>query len=83
MKNNQSTLSDIESGVIAKDSCNCQSVDWYSEGQTRIIDVDGVQITIRFIGRRGRRGRIAVTAPAGAAFYAVDKISHADGNAKK
>jgi hypothetical protein len=48
----------------------CKSIEWYSEGETRIVDVDGVQISIRFVGRRGRRGRIAITAPPGALFCA-------------
>lgn len=47
-----------------------QSIDWYSEGETRVVRVDGVEVRIRFIGRRGRRGRILVEAPAGAVFEA-------------
>ena len=50
------------------------SVDWYSEGQTRIVDVDGVQITIRFVGRHGRRARIAISAPPGTVFRAGDNL---------
>jgi hypothetical protein len=46
----------------------CQSIDWYHEGEARTIDADGVQVTVRFIGRKGRRARIAISAPAGAAF---------------
>jgi hypothetical protein len=46
----------------------CQSIDWYAEGESRTVEVDGVRITVRFIGRRGRRGRIAIEAPAGAVF---------------
>jgi hypothetical protein len=46
------------------------SIDWYSEGEERTVEVDDVRITVRFIGRRGRRGRIAIEAPAGAAFRA-------------
>ena len=45
-----------------------QCIDWYHEGQSRTVEVDGVRITVRFIGRRGRRGRIAIEAPAGAVF---------------
>jgi len=51
----------------------CQSIDWYSEGETRIVDVDGVQIAVRFIGRQGRRGRIAITAPPGTLFRTGDQ----------
>jgi hypothetical protein len=44
------------------------SIDWYSEGESRTVAVDGVQVTVRFVGRKGRRGRIAIEAPAGAVF---------------
>jgi hypothetical protein len=54
-------------GSIARSS---QSTEWYSEGQSRSVEVDGIRITIRFVGRRGRRGRIAIEAPAGAVFRA-------------
>ena len=50
----------------------CQSIDWYHEGQSRTVDVDGMSVTVRFIGRKGRRARIAITGPAGAVFRAVD-----------
>jgi hypothetical protein len=46
----------------------CQSIDWYAEGESRIVEVGEVQVCVRLIGRRGRRARIAITAPAGAAF---------------
>jgi hypothetical protein len=49
-----------------------QSIDWYHEGQSRTIEVDGVRVTVRFIGRRGRRGRIAIEAPPGARFLTLD-----------
>jgi hypothetical protein len=53
----------------AQTSC---SIDWYAEGQFRTVEVDGVQIRVRFIGRKGRRGRIEIEAPAGAVFEASD-----------
>lgn len=59
------------------DSQSCLSIEWYAEGQTRIVAVEGVQISIRFIGRKGRRGRIAVTAPAGAVFQASESAPSA------
>jgi hypothetical protein len=40
-----------------------QSIDWYAEGESRIVEIDGVQVIVRFMGRKGRRGRIAITAP--------------------
>lgn len=50
----------------------CQSIEWYSEGQTRIVEVGGIRISVRLIGRKGRRARIAITAPAGATFRSLD-----------
>jgi len=46
-------------------------IDWFHEGEAKIVEVAGVKITVRFIGRRGRRGRIAIEAPAGAEFRAT------------
>jgi hypothetical protein len=43
-------------------------IDWFSEGETRVVEVDGVRVLVRFVGRKGRRGRIVIEAPAGAAF---------------
>ncbi len=48
------------------------SIDWYSEGETRVVEVDGVQVLVRFVGREGRRGRIAIAAPAGSVFRSID-----------
>ena len=45
-----------------------QDIDWYSKGQERIVEVNGVQVRVRFVGPNARRGRIAITAPAGAVF---------------
>lgn len=50
----------------------CQSIDWYAEGQSRTVEVAGVRMSVRFIGRKGRRGRIAIEAPAGALFKATE-----------
>ncbi len=46
----------------------CRSIDWYTQGQSRTVEVDGRRVVVRFVGRRGRRARIAVLAPAGADF---------------
>ena len=49
-----------------------QSIDWYAEGHARDVEVAGVRVTVRFVGRKGRRARIAITGPAGAVFRALD-----------
>ena len=59
------------SDPTAQSSPPCQSIDWYHEGEERTVEVAGVRITVRFIGRKGRRGRIAIEAPAGAVFRAT------------
>ena len=46
----------------------CRSIDWYSEGESRTVDVAGIKMTVRFVGRKGRRSRIVIEAPAGAVF---------------
>ena len=45
-----------------------QSIEWYHEGQVRTVEVGGVPITVRMVGRKGRRARIAITAPSGVQF---------------
>ena len=45
-----------------------QDIDWYSKGQQRIVEANGVRVVVRLVDRRGRRGRIAITAPPGAVF---------------
>lgn len=44
------------------------SFDWYGEGDTRTVEVDGIEVVVKFVARKGRRARIAITAPAGATF---------------
>ena len=48
-----------------------QSIDWYAPGQSRTVEINGVHVTVRFVGRKGRRARIAIVAPAGAVFQSV------------
>ncbi len=45
-----------------------RSIDWYAEGDSRVVDVGGVHVEVRFVGRKGRKARIAITAPPGARF---------------
>ena len=68
-KNDQGT----NSNLIRKPTKGCQCIDWYTEGEERIVEADGIRVVIRFVGRKGRRGRIAITAPPGAAFLAGDR----------
>ena len=49
-----------------------QSIEWFHEGQARVVTVDGHEITVRLVGRKGRRARIAIIAPPGAIFVAAD-----------
>jgi hypothetical protein len=51
---------------------SCRSIEWYAEGQTRVIEVNGVRVTVRFVGRKGRRGRIAIIAPPGTVFSTTE-----------
>ena len=53
----------------------CQSFDWYSEGEGRVVEVAGVRFIVRFVGRKGRRARIVIEAPGGAVFSAPEKTA--------
>lgn len=45
-----------------------QSVAWFSEGQAISVEIGGFEVVVKLIGRKGRRSRIAIAAPAGASF---------------
>ena len=47
-------------------------IDWYAVGQGCEIEVGGVTLSLRVVGQKGRRTRIAVTAPAPATFSAKE-----------
>ena len=49
-----------------------QLIDWFSEGQTLAVEFAGIVMTVRYVCRKGRRARIAITGPAGAVFSALD-----------
>ena len=49
-----------------------QCIDWYAEGEERVVEAGGIRVVVRFVGRKGRRGRIAITAPPGAVFRTLD-----------
>ncbi len=35
-------------------------IDWYSPGESRSVQVGDVRVIVRFVGRKGRRARIAI-----------------------
>ncbi|MFZ1936438.1 MAG: hypothetical protein WCB27_06760 [Thermoguttaceae bacterium] len=49
-----------------------QCIDWYAEGQSRVVAIGAVQVIVRCVGRKGRKARIAIVAPAGAVFQPLD-----------
>lgn len=54
------------------DGKNVESTTWFSPGQSRSVLVNGIEIVVRFVGRKGRRGRICVTAPAESIFVEAE-----------
>ena len=42
-----------------------QSIEWYHEGQSRLVSVNGIDVIIRLVGRKNRKARIALEAPTG------------------
>ena len=55
-------------GQTPPSASGSQSIEWYADGQERIVEAGGIQVVVRLMGRKGRRARIAITAPPGAAF---------------
>ena len=75
MNSQQNTLPNATSNRTHVPTKGSQSIDWYAEGEERVVEADGIRVIVRFVGRKGRRGRIAITAPPGAAFLADDRTS--------
>lgn len=48
-----------------------ETIDWYSKGESRTVIIDGLEVRVRLVGRKGRRARIVISAPAGAQFCEV------------
>lgn len=53
-----------------------RSTDWYAEGQSRVVEAGGLKVTVHYVGRKGRRARIVIEAPAGAEFRSDDATRH-------
>jgi hypothetical protein len=49
-----------------------KSIEWYTEGEARDVEFERVRLTVRYVGRKGRRARIAIIGPAGTVFRALD-----------
>ena len=49
-----------------------QSIEWYHEGQSRLVSVNGIDVVIRLVTRKNRKARIAIEAPAGALFRSLE-----------
>lgn len=52
----------------ATDAAVSRCADWMSEGESRVVELGELRVVVRYVGRRGRRGRIVIEAPAGAEF---------------
>jgi hypothetical protein len=62
-----------------------QLIDWFAEGQDLAVEVAGAVVTVRYVGRKGRRARIAISGPTGVVFRSLRPSeplvsSHAQGN---
>ena len=58
------------------DQHTVRQINWFRPGESHTVSIGGMQVIIRFVGRRGRRGRIAITAPCGACFSRSDITSN-------
>ncbi len=45
-------------------------IDWFAVGQGAEVRVDGITVSLRVVGQKGRRTRLVVIAPRGATFEA-------------
>lgn len=45
-----------------------RTVDWYAQGDAQVVEIDGKQIVVLLVGRKGRRARISIVAPETATF---------------
>ena len=57
--------------IDGRDRTTSRSTDWYGEGEARVVEAGGVRVTIRYVGRKGRRARIVIEAPGGAEFMSA------------
>jgi hypothetical protein len=48
-----------------------QLIDWFAEGQAIVVEFEDTVVTIHYVGRKGRRARIAISGPAGVVFRSL------------
>lgn len=57
---------------VPSQTATSQCIDWYTPGDLCEIECGDVRMTVRFVGRKGRRGRIAIEASPGTVFHLPD-----------
>lgn len=58
----------MEAQNATRNPDTAEAISWFAEGDGKSVEVAGISVTVRFVGRKGRRVRIAITAPPGARF---------------
>jgi hypothetical protein len=54
-----------QSKRVARPAGRTQFIDWYSKGESRVFEFNGVSVTVRWVDRNGRKCRIAIMGPEG------------------
>ena len=68
MKTEPSQPSDSTPSAPANRASRSRSTDWYSEGQGCVVRIGNEYVVFKVLGRKGRRARVQIEAPAGAEF---------------
>ena len=63
----------IDQTATARQRQVATCIDWFAEGQALAVEVGGVVVTVRLVGRRGRRSRLAIAARPTATFRSVEQ----------
>lgn len=58
-------------------------VDWFSQGESCLLQIGGTRVEVRFIGRKGRRARISISASPGTSVDAVQREAVLNGMQSK
>lgn len=68
-----------ENPVTEAPTHRSQSTSWFAEGEAIRVWVGETEVVVRFLGRKGRRARISISAPAGAQFQELHPPLSNDG----